>query len=154
MTLQLHNPHDVIFKKFFSNVKVANKFIKAYITKELKEKCDFSTLKIEPGSFIDEDLRQQYSDILYSLKINGIKGYVYINVEHQSTPQELMPFRMLRYKLAIMKQHLDQGHKKLPAVIPMLFYHGKRDPTLIVYSLLIALKTRNLLKTIFLIHLY
>jgi predicted transposase/invertase (TIGR01784 family) len=128
VTIKIHNPHDAIFKKFFSDIEVANSFIKAYLKKELKQKCDFSTLKIEPGSFIDEDLRQQYSDILYSLKIDGVKGYVYINVEHQSTPNELMPFRMLRYKLAVMKQHLDQGHKKLPAVIPMLFYHGRKRP--------------------------
>jgi predicted transposase/invertase (TIGR01784 family) len=59
------------------------------------------------------------------LKVNDVKGYIYLNVEHQSTPQELMPFRMLRYKVAIMQQHLARGNKKLPAVIPMLFYHGK-----------------------------
>ena len=125
MTIKLHNAHDAIFKKFFSDIDVANSFIKSYLKKELKQKCDFSTLKIEPGSFVDEDLKQHYSDILYSLKINAVKGYVYLNVEHQSTPQELMPFRMLRYKMAIMQQHLARGNKKLPAVIPMLFYHGK-----------------------------
>lgn len=128
MTIQVHNPHDAIFKKFFSDIEVAAKFIEVYLPKQLKRCCDFSTLRIEAGSFIDEDLSQQHSDILYSLKVDGIKGYLYINVEHQSTPDEIMPFRMLRYKLAIMKQHLDQGNKKLPAVIPMLFYHGKRRP--------------------------
>ncbi len=121
-------PHDTIFKKFFSDISVVNCFFQAYLPENIKKKCDFSTLKIEPGSFIDQELRQQYSDILYSVKIHRVKGYVYINVEHQSTPQKMMPFRMLRYKLAIMKQHLDQGHKKLPAVIPMLFYHGKKRP--------------------------
>jgi predicted transposase/invertase (TIGR01784 family) len=128
VTIQIHNPHDGIFKKFFSDIEIAKDFIKAYLPEQLKQNCNFSTLKIEAGSFVDEDLKQHHSDILYSLKIGGIKGYVYINVEHQSTPQEFMSFRMLRYKLAIMKQHLDQGNKKLPAVIPMLFYHGKQSP--------------------------
>lgn len=128
MSIQPHNSHDAIFKKFFSDIEVATNFIEIYLPKQLKQVCDFSTLKIEAGSFVDEDLKQHYSDILYSLKINGVKGYAYINVEHQSTPHELMSFRMLRYKLAIMKQHLDKGHKKLPAVIPMLFYHGKKSP--------------------------
>ncbi|BBB15359.1 putative transposase YhgA family protein [Candidatus Rickettsiella viridis] len=128
MTIKIYNPHDRIFKKFFTDIEVVKEFINAYFPKALQKKCDFSTLKIELGSFVEEDLRQHHSDILYSLKIDGITGYVYINVEHQSTPDELMPFRMLRYKLAIMKQHLDQGHKKLPAVIPMLFYHGKKQP--------------------------
>ena len=52
-------------------------------------------------------------------------GYVYLNLEHQSTAEELMPFRMHRYKVAIMQQHLNLGYKKLPVVISMLFYHGK-----------------------------
>ena len=73
MTIKLHNAHDAIFKKFFSDIEVANSFIKSYLKKELKQKCDFSTLKIEPGSFVDEDLKQHYSDILYSLKINAVK---------------------------------------------------------------------------------
>lgn len=69
MSIQIHNPHDAIFRKFFSNVEVVNDFAKARLPKELQQKCDFSTLKIEPGSFLDEDLRQHHSDILYYLKI-------------------------------------------------------------------------------------
>jgi recombination-promoting nuclease RpnB len=118
-------PHDAIFKKFFSDIEVVNTFFQAYLPEKIKKKCDFSTLKIESGSFIADDLSQHHSDILYSLKIAGHKGYLYVNVEHQSTPQKLMPIRMLRYKLGIIKQHLDQGHKKAPAVIPILFYHGE-----------------------------
>lgn len=60
--------------------------------------------------------------------MHDVKGYIYLNVEHQSTPQELMAFRLLRYKIAIMKQHLDQGHKKLPSVISILFYQGREQP--------------------------
>ncbi|WP_010598074.1 Rpn family recombination-promoting nuclease/putative transposase [Rickettsiella massiliensis] len=128
MSLQIYNPHDAIFKKFFSDIEVARTFVKSYLDPDLQQKCNLTSLKIEPGSFVEEELSQQHSDILYSLKIDGIKGYVYINVEHQSSPNKLMPFRMLRYKLAIMKQHLDQGHKKLPTVISILFYHGKKGP--------------------------
>src|SRR5471030_1196224 len=39
-----------------------------------------------------------------------------------------MPFRMLGYCLEAMQQHLDQGHKQLPVVIPLLFYHGRTSP--------------------------
>lgn len=149
MPIQIHKPHDAIFRKFFTDIEVANEFIKAYFIKELQEKCDLSTLKIEAGSFLEEDLRQHYSDILYSLKIDGVKSYVYINVEHQSTPDELMPFRMLRYKLAIMKQHLDQGHKKLPAVIPMLFYHGRKGPYPFSLELIDCFEDKNFAKKYF-----
>lgn len=39
-----------------------------------------------------------------------------------------MAFRMTRYAVAAMQRHLDAGHKKLPLVIPVLFYAGKRSP--------------------------
>ncbi|MDQ8040102.1 MAG: Rpn family recombination-promoting nuclease/putative transposase [Rickettsiella sp.] len=107
-------------------MSVVNSFFQAYLPEKIKKRCDFSTHKIEPGSFIDDNLSQHHSDILYSLNIEGHKGYIYIDVEHQSTPQELMPIRMFRYKLGITKQHLDQRHKKAPAVIPIIFYHGER----------------------------
>lgn len=39
-----------------------------------------------------------------------------------------MAFRLLRYAVAAMQRHLEAGHKKLPLVIPVLFYTGKRSP--------------------------
>lgn len=39
-----------------------------------------------------------------------------------------MAFRLMRYAMAAMQQHLDAGHKHLPLVVPMLFYHGVDSP--------------------------
>lgn len=39
-----------------------------------------------------------------------------------------MAFRLIRYAIAVMQRHLDAGHKKLPLVIPLLFYHGAASP--------------------------
>ena len=36
-----------------------------------------------------------------------------------------MAFRMMRYSIAAMQNHLDAGYKELPLVIPMLFYHAE-----------------------------
>jgi len=49
-------------------------------------------------------------------------------VEHQSTPDKHMAFRLIRYAVAAMQRHLDAGYKKLPLVIPLLFYTGRRSP--------------------------
>lgn len=38
-----------------------------------------------------------------------------------------MAFRLIRYAVAAMQRHIDAGHKKLPLVIPVLFYVGKRS---------------------------
>lgn len=39
-----------------------------------------------------------------------------------------MAFRLMRYAIAAMQRHLDAGHKALPLVVPMLFYHGAASP--------------------------
>ncbi|KZP65726.1 hypothetical protein A3462_05885 [Enterobacter bugandensis] len=39
-----------------------------------------------------------------------------------------MAFRLIRYAVAAMQRHLKAGHKKLPLVIPVMFYTGKRSP--------------------------
>lgn len=46
MSLQIHNPHDAIFKKFFSDIDVARTF-KNYLGPILEQKCKLSSLNIE-----------------------------------------------------------------------------------------------------------
>lgn len=94
----------------------------------LRELCDLQTLKLESGSFIEDSLRASYSDVLWSLKTNEGDGYIYVVIEHQSSPDAHMAFRLMRYAMAAMQRHLDAGHKTLPLVIPMLFYHGALSP--------------------------
>lgn len=120
--------HDSLFKKFLNNPSIAKEFLEIHIPENIKSLCNFKTLKLESGTFVEKGLNQQFSDMLYSLKISRHKGYIYCLIEHQSKPDALMPFRMLRYQLSIMKQHLDKGHKKLPIVLPILFYHGRVRP--------------------------
>ncbi len=100
-----------------------------HLPQEILDICDFSTLRLAPGSFVEDHLKAYYSDVLYSLKTrDGQAGYVQVLIEHQSTPDKLMAFRMLRYAVAAMQQHLDAGHSMLPLVIPVLFYAGRRSP--------------------------
>ena len=121
-------PHDALFKRFLSDTKTARDFLEIYLPDNIKKCCDFASLKLEPGSYVEKDLRQHFSDILYSLKIAGTDGYIYTLIEHLTTPSKLTPFKLLRYQVAIMKQYLDQGHETLPVVVPLLFYRGKQSP--------------------------
>jgi len=40
----------------------------------------------------------------------------------------MMAFRLLRHSVAAMHRHLKQGYKRLPMIVPILFYHGKQSP--------------------------
>ncbi|MCW1876295.1 Rpn family recombination-promoting nuclease/putative transposase [Erwinia sp. INIA-01] len=121
-------PHDAVFKAFLTSPDTARDFIELHLPVEFKSVCDLRTLKLESGSFIEEDLRASYCDVLYSLKTTSGDGYIHVLIEHQSTPDKHMAFRMLRYAIAAMQRHLDTGHHKLPLVIPLLFYTGSRSP--------------------------
>lgn len=100
-----------------------------HLPAELQALCDLSTLKLESGTFVEDDLRQYASDILWSMKTSsGDDGYIHLLLEHQSSADKNMAFRQLRYAVAAMQRHLEAGNKKLPLVIPVLFYHGSRSP--------------------------
>lgn len=121
-------PHDAVFKQFLYHPDTARDFLDIYLPSTLRELCDLQTLKLESGSFIEDSLRASYSDVLWSLKTNEGDGYIYVVIEHQSSPDAHMAFRLIRYAMAAMQRHLDAGHKTLPLVIPMLFYHGTLSP--------------------------
>ncbi|WFV09488.1 Rpn family recombination-promoting nuclease/putative transposase [Citrobacter freundii] len=121
-------PHDAVFKQFLYHPDTARDFLDIYLPSTLRELCDLQTLKLESGSFIEDSLRASYSDVLWSLKTNEGDGYIYVVIEHQSSPDAHMAFRLMRYAMAAMQRHLDAGHKILPLVIPMLFYHGALSP--------------------------
>lgn len=121
-------PHDAVFKRFLRHPETANDFLTLHLPEAIRQRCDFSTLRLEPASFIDEDLRAWYSDVLWSVQTPCGLGYVYVVIEHQSSPDNHMAFRLMRYAIAAMQRHLDAGHKTLPLVVPMLFYHGATSP--------------------------
>ncbi|EOG8333121.1 MULTISPECIES: Rpn family recombination-promoting nuclease/putative transposase [Klebsiella] len=121
-------PHDATFRQFLTQPDIARDFMNIHLPAELLAICDLSTLKLESGSFVEDDLRQYFSDVLYSLKTTAGDGYVHVLIEHQSSPDKHMAFRLIRYAVAAMQRHLEAGHKKLPLVIPVLFYTGKRSP--------------------------
>ena len=121
-------PHDTIVKQFLTHLETARDFLEIHLPEHLLEVCDLNSLQLASGSFIEEKLRAYYSDVLYSLKTQTGDGYVYALIEHQSSPDRHMAFRLMRYAIAAMQRHLDLGNESLPLVIPILFYHGRTSP--------------------------
>ena len=120
-------PHDAVFKTFLRHPETARDFLQIHLPASLREICDLQTLNLESDRFIEEDLRAYYSDVLWSVKTTEGDGYIYVVIEHQSTPDAHMAFRLMRYAIAAMQKHLDAGHKQLPLVVPMLFCHGAKS---------------------------
>ena len=121
-------PHDAFFRQVMTQPDAARDFLDIHLPQDLRAMCDLATLQLESGSFIDDDLRTRYSDVLWSVQMNQQKGYLYALIEHQSKPDKQMTQRLMRYSLAAMQRHIEAGHETLPVVIPILFYHGTTRP--------------------------
>lgn len=129
MTKKL-SPHDRFTRSLMTNPKVAEEFFKANLPTHIQKAIDFSSIKLQKESFIDDNLKLQIADLLYSVKFNGHPGFLYLLLEHASKPDPLLPFRMLKYMVAIMDHHLKiTKDTKLPFVYPLVLYTGEKPFT-------------------------
>lgn len=123
------NPHDTLFKVVFSQLEHARGLLQTVVPPALAALVDWSTLALEPNSFVDAALRWQYTDLLYSAAwLDAGPGLVYFLFEHQSTLPDggLMAFRLLRYQVQIWETwRADHKEAKaLPPIVPIVLYHG------------------------------
>lgn len=108
---RISTAHDAAFKGFMTKIENARDFFDIHLPNHIKSLCDFNTLALTNSSFIDKQLRSRLSDVLYSVQTTHGKGYLYLLVEHQSTPDKLMAWRLMHYAFLAMNQHLQQGNK-------------------------------------------
>ncbi|SFM88448.1 conserved hypothetical protein (putative transposase or invertase) [Izhakiella capsodis] len=57
-------PQDATLRQFLTCPDIARDFMEIRLPAELRAVCDLSTLKLESGSFVEEDLRQYFSGVL------------------------------------------------------------------------------------------
>lgn len=125
---KINQPHDKYTKSMLSQVEVAKSLIKSHLSPDLVKRIDMDSLQLTNKSFISEELQDLHSDVVYKCNIDNQQGYLYYEIEHQSTPDEQLPLRILEYNIQLMKQHLNEGNKKLPIIINEVIYAGQRPP--------------------------
>jgi len=121
------NPHDQFFRKSMENTRVAREFLLTHLPADIKSLVDFSALEIQLRSNANAIRRESTVDVLFKTRIANHEAYIYLLLEHQSSPDPFMAFRVLQYTVQAIDQHLRQ-HKttKIPLVYPLVVYHGKR----------------------------
>ncbi len=124
---EITNIHDKFFQETFTRQEIAGSFLRHYLPKSLLGQVDMGTLTIAKDSFIDRELREHFSDILYTVQFRETELYIYLLFEHKSYREPLVALQMLRYKVKIWDQYVKKHPKarKIPPVFPMLLYHGK-----------------------------
>lgn len=119
----LENIHDKFFRKIFSENENTRSFLQNYLPQNILNLLDLNHLHIQKDSFIDENLKNSYSDLLFKSKLKNHNSWIYILFEHKSFPNKYIPLQLLRYMLAIWNKDITNHNQPSP-IIPILLYHG------------------------------
>ncbi len=86
---------------------------------------DFSTLERVNSTFVSEEFARRESDVVWKLLFRGRPVYLYLLIEFQSSVDQLMALRFLRYLAELYGSLIAEGQEPpLPAVFPLLLYTG------------------------------
>src|SRR5438105_9257931 len=80
-----------------------------------------------PGSFVDEELRQHHSDLLFRVHLKtGPAALAYVVMEHKSSPDPGARLQLLRYVVRMLTHWYDENQQQLPLppVLPLLAHQG------------------------------
>ncbi|HIE29526.1 TPA: hypothetical protein EYP66_19830 [Candidatus Poribacteria bacterium] len=111
------------------------------VASDIAKNLDFSKLEKLPQSFIPDNLRKQESDLLFLVPFHDEETdkvrevVVYILIEHQSTPDRVMNFRLLFYMLQIwdsqrrawLNEKIPKGQWNFRPILPIVFYTGEQS---------------------------
>ena len=108
------------------------------VAEHLVGHLDFSQLSHINRSFIPDNLREQESDLVYSVPFHSESKteelLIYILIEHQSTVDVTMGFRVLFYMTQIWdfqrreweSNNVPRSQWRLRPIIPIVFYTGEQ----------------------------
>lgn len=136
----LKQPHDKFFRATFGQLKVASDFLSAYLPNDLLNIIDMSTLEPQNGTFLDEDLKEEFSDLLFRVSINNKDGYIYLLFEHKAYRDRKVIFQVMKYMINIWESKIEDDKEKrkeagepnsgeieLPLILPLVIYHDKGE---------------------------
>jgi predicted transposase/invertase (TIGR01784 family) len=117
--------HDALFKHVFRVPEHAAAVLAHVLPPGVSAQIAWSTLRLEPGSFVDPTLAARHTDLLFSAQVAGQRALVYLLFEHQSWPPERMPLRMAGYVVKILEAECARTSDTapLPVVIPVVLHH-------------------------------
>ena len=120
--------HDPLFRHALSIPAVVRQFLSAWLPKDFLALVDWSSLHIEKIGGINPALAERREDLVYRVNVADCPVCFYILLEHQSTPDPLMPLRVLEYITLVWQNHRKSSEAshtlRLPVVIPMVLYPG------------------------------
>jgi predicted transposase YdaD len=122
-------PHDLVFRFVFSRVEHARGALRELVGEELAGRLQWSELRLVPGTYVEEALRDSMSDLVFSVRFRGSRhrALAYLLWDHQRQPDRLMPLRLFNYGGRAVHDYtesIDAIPGYVPTLIPILVYQG------------------------------
>ena len=132
MAGEISKPHDHLFRSVFGEDKEAEaaSLLQACLPPAVSRELLWSSLKWQSVSFIDDRLRDSESDLLYAIRrtADGASAWLYVLLEHQSTPDPWLRLRLLKYSIRIWERDRQRHpqEQQLRPIVPLVLYQGGR----------------------------
>lgn len=119
---KMKNRHDKLAKSILKDEKEMAQFINGFL--EPNEKIESNNLIKYTNSYINKKFKVKEADLVYKLKNKEI----FFLVEHQSSIDNSMPYRILNYCIDIMQEwsrtRKIKRETKYPIIVPIIIYTG------------------------------
>ncbi len=121
--------HDASYKAIFSHPEIVQQLLQSFVKQDWVNELDFSTLEKTNNSYVTEDCRERFDDLIWKVRWHEQDLYVYLLLEFQSEPDYFMPVRIMTY-IGLLYQDLISSqnlktHDKLPPVMPIVLHRGQ-----------------------------
>lgn len=122
----MDNLHNNFFQKVFSEVANTEIFLKVALPAALLNRLDFSEISLDPISYISEEYKASFSDLVVKCRTQAeeVPVDIYILFEHKSYQDKGVLVQLLRY-MSLMWQRDSDEKKPLRVIVPLVFYHGE-----------------------------
>ncbi|HYO67961.1 MAG TPA: Rpn family recombination-promoting nuclease/putative transposase [Archangium sp.] len=123
----MSGPHDLFARYTFGHPERAAAELRAVLPAHIVSEVDWLSLRREPVSVVDPELRETQSDLLFTARLrSGQPLLLYVLLEHQSSVDRWMALRMLRYVVRQVERWRQEHPEstRLPVIIPLVMYHG------------------------------
>jgi len=121
----MNQPHDHLFKSTFRDKRIARDYMTHFLPATLTSQLDLNNLELASTSYVNSDLEEHFSDVVYTCTYGEASLTLALLFEHKSDPKGIIYLQLLSYMLGFWNQQADQS-KGLQMIIPIVVYHGKQ----------------------------
>ena len=122
-----HHLHDRFFRSVFAHRELMEEYVQNFLPKELAEHFHLDTLQQQKESYLDKNLNQYFSDVVYTVEYGKTKVALTLLLEHKSYVPTNPWLQLLQYLVNVYTaQAAQKDVKRFTPVVPIIVYHGQQ----------------------------